>query len=758
MGNSDGGHSKLNRFTKDLTAGLVVFLVALPLCLGIAIASNADPFSGIVSGVIGGVVVGLLSGSHTSVSGPAAGLTAIVAAQISSLGNFETFLAAVVVAGAIQIGLGFSRAGFISAFVPSSVIKGLLSAIGLILIINQLPKLVGHQDEVVVLDEIVSGQASHVAEQGNLLLKLFDLLEGEFVLVPAIIGIGSMLFLLVWERIWFLKKSVIPAPLLVVMAGIITTGLLSSFQSVWSIPANMLVNVPVLESWLDTASLVRLPDFSAFLAPAVYVAGFSIAIVASLETLLNLEAVDKIDPKQRFSPPNKELFAQGVGNVLAGLIGGLPMTSVIVRSSVNIHAGGQSRLSAIVHGILLLGFVLCLPQLLNMIPYASLAAILVVTGCKLMSWKMIRELWDAGKYQFTPFVITVCAIVMTDLLIGILVGLGCSLAFVLYSNYRRPVRRTLEKHSSGDVLRIELANQVSFLNRAALDSVLRKVPRGSRVLIDANDSDYIDPDILALIRDFRNKVAPAHGVNVNLIGFESRYEMRDDYRSIDYTIKQTEEVLTPDNALRVLIEGNARFRSGLSLRAGSTEPQSSNAKTDANLAVVLSSMDVIAPMEIIFDTKAGGIFDIRLPGNGMVTPSVVASLEHLCQHKNPKLIILLGNAQSDVIRNSIEYLCSSLEDRSSKYGPHFGDVAKEIMPAIERVRTLYGESNNPADPNWIDAVTKAKIVLSLECISQSSSTIRQLLQDGKLALTGIMYDSRTGDIDVIESTISNSQS
>lgn len=758
MGNSDGGHSKLSRFTKDLTAGGVVFLVALPLCLGIAVASNADPFSGIVSGVIGGVIVGLLSGSHTSVSGPAAGLTAIVAAQISTLGNFETFLAAVVIAGAIQIGLAHSRAGFISAFVPSSVIKGLLSAIGLILIINQLPKLVGHQDEVVVLDEIVSGQASHVAEQGNVLLKLFDLLEGEFVAVPAIIGIGSMLFLLVWERVTVLKKSVIPAPLLVVMAGVLTTGLLRHFQSSWSIPSNMLVSVPVLESWLDTATLVRLPDFSAFLTPAVYVAGFSIAIVASLETLLNLEAVDKIDPKQRFSPPNKELFAQGVGNVLAGLIGGLPMTSVIVRSSVNIHAGGQSRLSAIVHGILLLGFVLCLPQLLNMIPYASLAAILVFTGCKLMSWKMIRELWEAGKYQFAPFIITVCAIVVTDLLIGILVGLGGSLAFVLYSNYRRPVRRVLEKHSNGDVLRIELANQVSFLNRAALDSVLRKIPRGGRVLIDANDSDYIDPDILALIRDFRNKVAPAHGVNVNLIGFESRYEMRDDYRSIDYTIKQTEEVLTPDNALRVLIEGNARFRSGLSLRAGSTEPQSSNAKTDANLAVVLSSMDVIAPMEIIFDTKAGGIFDIRLPGNGIVTPSVVASLEHLCQQKNPKLIILLGNSQSDLIRNSIEYLYSSLEDRSSKYGPHFGDVAKEIMPAIERVRTLYGESNNPTDPNWIDAVTKAKIVLSLECISQSSSTIRQLLQDGKLALTGMMYDSRTGGIDVIESTISNSQS
>ncbi|MFN7878052.1 MAG: bifunctional SulP family inorganic anion transporter/carbonic anhydrase [Pirellula sp.] len=753
MGYSDGSHSNLVRFTKDLTAGVVVFLVALPLCLGIAVASNADPFSGIVSGVLGGLVVGLLSGSHTSVSGPAAGLTAIVAAQISTLGSFETFLAAVVVAGVIQIGFGFSKAGFLSAFVPSSVIKGLLSAIGLILIINQLPKLLGHQNEVVVLDEIVSGQALHVAEHGNVLLKLFDLLEGEFVIGPAIIGISSMTFLLAWERVTFLKKSVIPAPLLVVIAGITTNGLLDHYKSNWSIPADMLVSVPVLKSWFDTASLVRLPDFSAFITPAVYVAGFTIAIVASLETLLNLEAVDKIDPKQRFSPPNKELFAQGVGNVLAGLIGGLPMTSVIVRSSVNINAGGQSRLSTIVHGILLLVFVLCLPQLLNMIPYASLAAILVVTGFKLMSWRMIRELWEAGRYQFAPFLITVCAIVMTDLLIGILVGLGCSLAFVLYSNYRRPVRRILEKHTSGDVLRIQLANQVSFLNRAALDSVLRKVPRGGRVLIDASDSDYIDPDILALIRDFRNKVAPAHGVNLNVIGFESRYEMRDNYRTIDYTIKRTNPDLTPVNALRQLLEGNARFRSGVSLRTGLNESQCSNTKTNAITAIVLSSLDIFDPMDRIFDTIDGGVVDIRLPGNIGITSSVIASVEYLCVRKQPKLIIIVGCIQSEMIQDSIDFLYASEEVRTTKYGEHFRVVAQDMVPAIERVRSLYGESNNLNAPDWIDEVAKAHVVLSVEGFQQSSSTIRQLIQDGKLALIGLIFNPRSGGMDVIESTI-----
>lgn len=758
MGNSDGRHSKLSRFVKDLTAGVVVFLVALPLCLGIAVASNADPFSGIVSGVLGGLIVGLLSGSHTSVSGPAAGLTAIVAAQISTLGSFETFLAAVVVAGIIQIGLGFSKAGFLSAFIPSSVIKGLLSAIGLILIINQLPKLLGHQNEVVVLDEIVSGQALHVAEHGNVLLKLFDLLEGEFVIGPAIIGIGSMIFLLAWERVTFLKKSVIPAPLLVVMAGITINGLLDHYKSNWSIPADMLVSVPVLKSWFDTASLIRLPDFSAFITPAVYVAGFTIAIVASLETLLNLEAVDKIDPKQRFSPPNKELFAQGVGNVLAGLIGGLPMTSVIVRSSVNINAGGQSRLSTIVHGILLLGFVLCLPQLLNMIPYASLAAILVVTGFKLMSWKMIRELWEAGRYQFTPFFITVCAIVMTDLLIGILVGLGCSLTFVLYSNYRRPVCRVLEKHSSGDVLRIQLANQVSFLNRASLDSVLRKVPRGGRVLIDANDSDYIDPDILALIRDFQNKVAPAHGVSLNLIGFESRYEMRDNFRTIDYTKTGTVQEITPVDALQQLLEGNARFRSGVSLCASLNEPKSFNTKINAVTAIVLSSLDIVDPMQRIFDVIEGSVVDIRLACSGAITQSVVATVEYLSIQKEPKLIIVVGCHHSAIVKDSIEYLNASEDVRAAKYGEHFRVVAEEIAPAIERVRSLYGESNNLNASDWIDEVAKARIVLSVEAVLQSSSIICRLIKNGKIGLIGLMYNPQTGGINVIESTISDCQS
>ena len=765
MVNSDEGLSKLNRLVKDVTAGVVVFLVALPLCLGISVASNADPFSGIVSGVLGGVVVGLLSGSHTSVSGPAAGLTAIVATQIANLGSFEAFLAAVTVAGAIQIGLGFAKAGVIAAFVPSSVIKGLLSAIGLILIINQLPKLLGHQDDVLMLDEMVNGQVDQIVDDKNVLFKLFDLFEGTFFLIPALLGIGSTIFLILWDRIKPLKRSIIPAPLVVVAAGILATWLLGRFAPNRTIPENMLVRVPVLESWGEWDSLVRLPDFSAFLSPAIYLAGFTIAIVASLETLLNLEAVDNIDPKQRFSPPNRELFAQGTGNVLAGLIGGLPMTSVIVRSSVNINAGGQTRLSTIVHGFLLLGFVLCLSQLLNLIPYASLAAILVVTGFKLVSWKMIRELWDAGRYRFLPFAITVIAIIGTDLLIGILVGLGCSLAFVLYSNYRRPIKRVLERRSGGDLLRIELANQVSFLNRAALDSIFRQVPRGGRVLIDASNSDYIDPDIVALIKDFKSKIAPAHLVQVSLTGFESRYEMRDELHKIDYTSKKALAAITPADAFRFLWDGNVRFSSGQSINRApkamwidATNLSDSSAHAGppfAPMAAILSCTELLIPPETIFDLGVGDAVHISVAGNRSDNDGVMGFIEYLCKQPSTKLVVVLGQTKSQLMTVACQFLDQSVIVDEQEIGPRIGSLVNEIRPAAESVRSRLEDQSKANSIAWVDEITKEHIVQSTKIIEQSSDIIQKLVQESQVAVVGLLYQVHSGRIEIVTSTLQN---
>ncbi|MCA9096190.1 MAG: SulP family inorganic anion transporter, partial [Planctomycetaceae bacterium] len=485
----------------DLIAGTVVFLVALPLCLGVALASNAPLFSGLLSGIIGGGVVGIISRSHTSVSGPAAGLTAVVSVQIATLGSFETFLAAVVVAGLIQIVLGISRAGFIAGFFPSSVIKGLLAAIGVILILKQIPHVLGH-------DSDPEGEMAFTQPDHENTFSEFFKIAGDIHVGAAIIGLLSFGILIFWDRFKPLKKSIIPAPLVVVLFGVITGQIFKGWGGAFTIGESHLVQVPVSETIAGITDFLRFPNLSTIFHPNVLLSGLTISIVASLETLLNLEAIDRLDPRQRISPTNRELIAQGCGNLLAGLIGGIPVTSVIIRSSVNIDSGGRSKLSTIVHGFLLLSTVALFPTYLNLIPISCLAAILLATGIKLASPRLVIQTFREGRYQFLPFILTVIAIVMTDLLIGILIGLGISLAFILNSNLRRPLKRRMEKHLGGDVLHIEFGNQVSFLNRAALDRVLDDIPRGGHVLLDARNTDYIDPDIQSYLRDFISTTAP----------------------------------------------------------------------------------------------------------------------------------------------------------------------------------------------------------------------------------------------------------
>ncbi len=492
---------------RDLTAGLVVFLVALPLCLGVALASNAPLFSGLVAGIVGGVLVGILSGSHSSVSGPAAGLTAVVAIQIQSLGSFQAFLLVLVIAGLIQVVLGVARLGLIAEFIPSSVIKGLLAAIGVILILKQIPVVAGYR----------SGPAVETVS---------DFLA-RFHVGSAIIGVASVLLLEVWGHTKFLKKSVLPSALVVVLLGV---GLSAMFQQVgatFTLDMQYLVQVPVAKSLGDFLGFLQLPDFSQLGRTAVYTAAITVAAVASIETLLNLEAVDKIDPQKRASPPNRELVAQGIGNVVSGLIGGLPVTSVIVRSSVNLNAGGRTKRSTIIHGVLLLVCVLFLPNWLNQIPLSSLAAILVVTGFKLANPKLIKQKWRKGKHQYIPFFVTLVAIVATDLLVGVLIGLATGVFFVLLSNLRSPLKQTVESSDSGEVVRIELPNQVSFLNRAALARALHEVPRGGHVILDARATNYIDPDVIELIHDFKELTDPPYDVVVSLLGFNGKYGFED---------------------------------------------------------------------------------------------------------------------------------------------------------------------------------------------------------------------------------------
>ncbi|MBT3212031.1 MAG: SulP family inorganic anion transporter, partial [Planctomycetaceae bacterium] len=500
----------------DVLAGVVVFLVALPLCIGIALASNAPPLAGVVAGIVAGLIVGPLSGAQVTISGPAAGLTAVVAAEISAIGSFEGLLVAVALAGVIQIALGILRGGFIKSFVPASVVRGLLSAIGVILILKQIPHLFGH-------DTDPEGEMSFFQpDRQNTFSELFEIL-GDLHPGSIVVGFTSLAIIYLWGRIAFLKKTTVPVPLVVVIFGVVCGLCFDNIGGNWIIGTTHKVNVPVPETIRGFFGLLHNPDFSQIMNPAVSSAAFAIALVGSLQALLTLEAVDRLDREKRSTSANRELVAQGIGNIVSGMAGGLPMTCEIVRSSVNIDAGARTKKSAILHGALLAISVVLLPQVINLIPLSALAAILIATGLKLASPQVVAELWRAGKYQFVPWFVTLLAIVLTDPLIGILIGLAVSTIFILWSNLRRPMRLVVERHLGGDVTRIELASQVSFLNRAALRKTFDTIDSGKHLLVDAHDTVYIDPDILSLIKEYRDVIGPARGVRVSTRGFRDKY-------------------------------------------------------------------------------------------------------------------------------------------------------------------------------------------------------------------------------------------
>ena len=727
---------------RDFTAGLVVFLVALPLCLGVALASGAPLLSGVLSGIVGGILVGVLSGSHTSVSGPAAGMTAIVAAQIVILGSFPAFLLSVVLAGLIQIGLGFAQAGFIAAFIPSSVIKGLLAAIGVILILKQIPHIFGHDSDPE--EDMAFQQPDHENTFSELLRTIEDIHPG-----ASVIGIVSIAVLFVWGKWKPLKNSGIPAPLIVVLLGVGMSWLFRELGGDWVIAESHLVQVPVADSVAGFLAFLQWPDFSQWTNQSVYIAAVTIAAVASLETLLNLEAVDKIDPQQRTSPPSRELVAQGFGNVVAGFIGGLPMTSVIVRSSVNINAGGKTKLAAITHGVFLLVSVIFLPVWLNAIPLSCLAAILLVTGVKLVSPALLKQMWSEGRYQFIPFAVTIAGIVLTDLLIGILIGLAVSISFILHSNMRRPIRRFVEKHLGGDVLHIELANQESFLNRAALSKVLAEVPRSGHVLLDAQNTDYIDPDVLDLIRDFTEQTGPARGVEVSLLGFRSSYQLLDQTQYVDYSTRELQTALTPQQVLQILKDGHERFRTGQRLTRDLGRQVRATADGQHPLAVVLSCMDSRAPAELIFDLGVGDIFGVRIAGNG-ISRKVLASVEYGCAVAGAKLILVMGHTRCGAVTAAVNFICSTRTAAETLGCQHLDYIVNDIQQSTDP-SSCRGIEARPAEEqeSLVNAVARRNVSQVVERMRAQSRTLDDLVREGRIAIVGAMYDVVTGEIEFL---------
>lgn len=495
----------------DFPASLVVFFVALPLCLGIALASGAPLFSGLIAGIIGGIVVGTLSGSTVGVSGPAAGLAAIVLTAIGTLGGFQNFLLALVLGGAIQLVFGILRAGVIGYYFPSSVIKGMLTGIGIIIILKQIPNFFGYDEESAWDLEFFE------IDGGNTFSELFKVINN---INPgaAFVGVISLLILILWDQVLSKKGKIfkiIQGPLVAVVLGIIFYNLTK--DSSWAITGKHLVSVPIPESASDFFGQFSLPNFGVITNIDVWITAFTIALVASLETLLCVEASDKIDPNKNVTPTNRELMAQGVGNMVSGLIGGLPITQVIVRSSANIQSGGKTKLSTILHGFLLLISVILIPKLLNMIPLSVLAAILLVVGYKLAKPSLFKKMYELGWKQWLPFIATILGIVFTDLLVGIGVGLLVGIIVILLKSYQNSHFLHIEDKSNGKhKIKMTLAEEVTFFNKGAILKELDRLPRDTYLELDLLKTRYLDNDVIEILEDFLFK-AKERNIDIKLV-------------------------------------------------------------------------------------------------------------------------------------------------------------------------------------------------------------------------------------------------
>jgi MFS superfamily sulfate permease-like transporter len=498
-----------NTLKSDFPASIVVFFVALPLCLGIALASGAPLLSGLIAGIIGGIVVGSLSGSRLGVSGPAAGLAAIVATAITDLGSFEIFLVAVVLAGVIQIIFGILRFGIIGYFFPNSVILGMLTGIGIIIILKQIPHLFGYDLEPMGADEFLepSGENTFTA-----ITHVFsNITLGSMVI--GFIGLGLIVF---WDNVLAKKAKffkLIQGPIVAVVLGTVLK-LIFDNNDALAVKSIHLVTIPIAGSFEDYLGFLSFPDFSNITNPQVLTIAFTLALIASLETLLSVEATDKLDPEKNVTPPNRELFAQGAGNIFSGLIGGLPITQVIVRSSANIQSNAKSKLSAIMHGVFLLLAVMALPRILNHIPLSVLAAVLMVVGYKLAKPSLFKKMFERGWTQFVPFITTIVVIIAKDLLWGILVGLFIGVIVILVKSYQNSLFLHKENTDTSDTVNMTLAEEVTFLNKGAIAKQLNNLPKNITLNLDVRKSKYIDNDVIEILEDFviqaKNKNITVH--------------------------------------------------------------------------------------------------------------------------------------------------------------------------------------------------------------------------------------------------------
>ncbi|TWI95854.1 carbonic anhydrase [Mucilaginibacter frigoritolerans] len=710
-----------NTFKQDLSAGLVVFLVALPLCLGIALASGAPLLSGIITGVAGGIVVGLISGSNLAVSGPAAGLTTIVATAIINLHSFEAFLLSVILAGVIQLVLGLVKAGKIGLYFPSSVIKGMLAAIGIILILKQIPHAFGYDaDAEGDFTFLQADQSNTFSEINNVLSKLN--------LGAIIIFALSMAVLILWETPLFKKIKAFPSGLAVVILGVLTSLALGMAPSVLQLRTKSFVQIPLLSGAEDISSMFKFPDFSQIANPQVLVVALTIAFVASLETLLSIEAVDKLDPQKRSTPLNRELVAQGTGNIVAGLLGGIPLTAVIVRGATNVSAGAKTKVSTIFHGVLLLGTVLLIPRVLNMIPLASLAAILIMVGYKLANVQLFTNMYKAGWNQFTPFFITVVAIILTDLLKGVLIGMAVSIIFILVNATRDLIYSSITESDKGLVQRLVLSEQVTFLNKAHLNEFLNSVKPKSNVWIDASQTKYIEHDCLEILQDFKARAATEQ-IKYSITGLKDHYSILE---AKDEKIAEHDQHSHDQHSYTELFANNRKWIAEklhldmhyFSKLSAGQSPQ----------YLIVGCSDSRAPLELITGAQPGEIFSQRNIAN-QVIPSdtnLMAVLQYSVEVLKVKHIVICGHYGCGGVKAALN---GGTNGSLDQWLSHVRDVYRIHKVEIDGITDSEMQHRRLVELNVEEQIFQLK----------ATSIVQRALQSGQtLNFYGWVYDLTDG--------------
>ena len=711
----------------DFVAAIVVFLVAVPLCLGIALASGAPLFSGILSGIIGGVVVGSLSGSHISVSGPAAGMAAVVVAAIGQLGDFHTFLLALTLAGIIQILIGSLKAGFVADYVPSNVVQGLLCAIGILLIVKQLPlaftlsadfnelkaNLLETTEEGLAISPILA--LSHHINSGAMLI--------------TVLSLGVLIY---FDKTKNKALKEIPAPIIVVILGVLLNECFIWTGSPMEQNSPQLVNIPETTGLKEFFSQLQYPNWSAWTNPKVYLYAFILSIVASLETLLNFKAGERLDKLRRRSSSSQELIAQGMGNMAAGLIGGIPITSVIVRTSINIQAGSRTKISTILHGIFILFAVMLIPGALNKIPLSSLAAILIYTGYKLNKPSIYQGIYAQGSDRFIPFIVTVISIISFNLLAGILIGLGISLFYILKSNSQTRIDIIKEVYPNGEISRLILPQQMTFLNKAALVAELDSIPKYAQLIIDARYTQYIDKEILELLHEFKDQQAPGKQIALNLTGFQDSYKIHNFIDFINVTTYDVQSNLSPAKVLSILHEGNQRFLQDTRIHRSNHVDMKYTAKMQHPIAVVLGCIDSRVPVETIFDMTFGDLFCVRIAGN-VVNNDILASIEYACNVVGAKLIIVLGHTRCGAIQSA----CDGIEKG------HITQLLTKIKPAVHAEHQTIDDRTGQ-NVKFVTQVAQLNIANTIQNIYQESGILKEMIDNNEIAMVGALYDVSTG--------------